>query len=284
MLTITKRNVKLFFRDKTAVFFSLLAIFIVLGLYVLFLGDNLKHSFGDIDGADLLMDSWVMAGIISIAPISTTMGAFEIMVNDRSKKILKDFSVAPIKRWELVGGYVLSAFTIGFIMSFITFILAQIYIVLSGGEFLSALSFLKMIGLILLTVLASSSMIFFIVSLLKSQSAFSTAGSIIGTLIGFLTGIYIPIGVFPDAVQTVIKAFPISHASSLMRQIFMEQPIASSFANAPTETVEDFKIMLGIVYEFGDNQINSFVSIMILVITAIIFFGLSVIIFSRKSK
>ncbi len=33
------RNLKLFFRDKSAVFFSLLAVFIIIGLYRFFLGD-----------------------------------------------------------------------------------------------------------------------------------------------------------------------------------------------------------------------------------------------------
>ena len=34
-----KRNLKLFFRDRSAVFFSLLAIFIIIVLYIVFLGD-----------------------------------------------------------------------------------------------------------------------------------------------------------------------------------------------------------------------------------------------------
>ena len=37
MLAIARRNVKLFFRDKGGVFFSLMSVFIVLGLYALFL-------------------------------------------------------------------------------------------------------------------------------------------------------------------------------------------------------------------------------------------------------
>lgn len=39
MIGFAKRNLKLFFRDKSAVFFSLLAVFIIIGLYALFLGD-----------------------------------------------------------------------------------------------------------------------------------------------------------------------------------------------------------------------------------------------------
>ncbi|MGL5255370.1 MAG: ABC transporter permease, partial [Brevinema sp.] len=39
MRTFMTRNLKLFFRDKSAVFFSLLAIFVIIALYAVFLGD-----------------------------------------------------------------------------------------------------------------------------------------------------------------------------------------------------------------------------------------------------
>jgi len=35
MITFALRNLKLFFRDRASVFFSLLAVFIIIGLYVL---------------------------------------------------------------------------------------------------------------------------------------------------------------------------------------------------------------------------------------------------------
>ena len=34
MISFVSRNLKVFFRDKTAVFFSLLAVLIILGLYI----------------------------------------------------------------------------------------------------------------------------------------------------------------------------------------------------------------------------------------------------------
>ncbi len=39
MTIFIKRNLKVFFRDRAAVLFSLLAVFIIIGLYALFLGD-----------------------------------------------------------------------------------------------------------------------------------------------------------------------------------------------------------------------------------------------------
>ena len=45
MNTFIKRNVRLFFRDRSAVFFSLLAVLIIIGLYALFLGDVWLSDF-----------------------------------------------------------------------------------------------------------------------------------------------------------------------------------------------------------------------------------------------
>ena len=60
MIPIIGRNIKIFFRDKANVFFSLLAVLIIIGLYVFFLGKNLTSSLGDSVGAQYVMDSWIM--------------------------------------------------------------------------------------------------------------------------------------------------------------------------------------------------------------------------------
>nr|NLJ02159.1 ABC transporter permease [Bacillota bacterium] len=78
MITFAKRNLKLFFRDRASVFFSLLAVFIIIGLYVLFLGDMVMMDLEGIPGARFLMDSWIMAGLMAVTSVTTTMGALGI--------------------------------------------------------------------------------------------------------------------------------------------------------------------------------------------------------------
>lgn len=284
MIAITIRNLRLFFRDKTAIFFSLLAVFIIIGLYSLFLGDTITSGFKDIPEVDFLINSWIMAGILAVTSITVTLGAFGTMVDDKSKKIIKDFNSSPIKRYQLAGGYILSSFIIGVIMSIVTFILAEIYIVSSGGEILSFISMIKVLGIIILSVISSSSMVFFIVSFFKSQNAFTTASTVIGTLIGFITGIYIPIGILPEAVQFIIKIFPVSHAGSIFRQVMLEKPISLSFNGTPSSAVEAFNLNMGTYYKFGDYIITIPTSIIILVVTTIVFYSLAIVNVSRKSS
>jgi multidrug/hemolysin transport system permease protein len=142
----------------------------------------------------------------------------------------------------------------------------------------------KTAGLILLATMANTSLVCFMASFFKSQQAFGTASTIIGTLIGFLTGIYLPVGNLPASVQTVIKVFPISHSAVLFRQVLMADPMASTFAGAGDAPLASFKDFMGVTYSFGGKTLPASVSIMILLATAAIFFGLSIVNFSRSQK
>ena len=278
------RNLKIFFRDRAAVFFSLLSAFIIIGLYILFLGDMLTGNMQSIPGSRFLIDSWIMAGLLSVTSITTTMGAFGIMVEDTSKKISKDFSASPAKRSSLAGGYIMSSFVIGMIMTFVTFVLAEIYIVAYGGQVLAVSSIVKLLGVLLLSVFSSTALVLFIVSFFKSNNAFATASTILGTLIGFLTGVYIPVGQLPEAVQSVIKFFPVSHASVLFRQVMMENPLQTAFAGAPALVSQEFRQMMGVSFRFGSTETSAAVSLWVLVGTAVVFFLLATWNLSRKRK
>jgi multidrug/hemolysin transport system permease protein len=190
MRYLLKRNLLIFFRDKSSVFFSLLSVFIIIGLYVLFLGDMIVQGMSDMPGARFLMDSWIMSGLLAVTPITTSLGAMGTIIVDKKYGLYKDFAVSPLKRSTITGGYVVSAFFISLILTLLTFVLAEVYIVLYGGELLAVKAVLKVMGLILFTTASSSIMMFYLVSWFNSVNAFSAASTIIGTLIGFLTGIY----------------------------------------------------------------------------------------------
>lgn len=285
MSVFIKRNLKLFFRDKTAVLFSLLAVFIIIALYAVFLGDVwLADSMRNIQNAEILMNSWLMAGLLAVASVTTTMGAFGVMIDDQVKKINKDFYSAPIKRSSITGGYIGSAYLIGVMMSFVTVLVAQGYILLNGGAWFTIGVYCKAVLLVLFTTLTNTSMVCFMVSFFKSHSAFSTASTIIGTLIGFLTGIYLPIGTLPEWVQMVIKLFPVSHAASLFRQVLMEAPMQAAFEGIPVAYLDEFKEYMGVTFQFGGNEVAPWVSVLVLAGTAIVFYALSLLSFSKKNR
>ncbi len=284
MINFMKRNLLVFFKDKASVFFSLLSVFIIIGMYALFLGDVWTSGMGDLPGARYVMDSWIVAGLVAVTSVTTTMGAFGTMVEDQSKKIVKDIRSSPLPRVSIAGGYILSAFVIGVIMCIVALTLCEVYIVAGGGELLGGMQLLKVFGLILLSTFSNTALVLFFVSFFRSNNAFSIASTIIGTIIGFLTGIYIPIGQLPNGVQWVIKFFPPSHSALLLRQVIMEDAIKASFAGAPASMVESFKELMGVTFKVGDSTVSVAMSLGILVVSGIFFLGLSIINLSRKRK
>jgi len=282
MIVFTKRNLKLYLRNKGTVFFSLLAVFIIFGLYTIFLGDVWLDSSMGIKHPELLMNNWLIAGILAVASTTTTMGAFGVMVEDKAKKIYKDFYSSPITRASVTGGYLASAFIIGVLMSLVVLVIGQIFIITQGGELLGMEANIKVFGLILLNTITNTAMVGFIVSFFNNQNSFSTASTLVGTLIGFLTGIYLPIGNLPEAVQFIVKVFPASHGAALFRQVMMEKPLNIAFAGAPIEKLDSFKEYMGIIYRFSEHTITPFGSVAILVGTALVFYLLSVWNMSRK--
>ncbi len=282
MSTFIKRNVRLFFRDRSAVFFSLLAVLIIIGLYALFLGDVWLSEFPDSDSARFLMDSWLISGLLAVTSVTTTLGAFGIMVEDKAKKIAKDFYSAPIKRSSISGGYLMSVVIIGMIMSVVSLVLSEIYVLANGGQLPGVWELTQVLGLIVLATLSNTALMFFIVSFFKSMNAFTTASTIVGTLIGFIAGIYLPIGTLPEAVQTVVKVFPTSHAAALFRQVLMDAPMETAFAGAPQQALDEFNGMMGVTYKFGDFSVTPLMSIGFLTLTGILFYLLAMMRMAKK--
>lgn len=281
MNVLIRRNLKVFFKDKAAVLFSLLAVFIIIGLYALFLGNA---WLGDLPekGGRLLINSWLISGLLAVISVTTALGAFGIMVEDRAARIAKDFYAAPISRGKITLGYLLSVLIVGLIMSVLALVLCEGYILLGGGEILSLAAMAKVLGVILLSTLSSTAMMGLIVSFFKSQNAFAAVSTIVGTLVGFVAGIYLPVGTLPGAVQTVVKVFPVSHAAALLRQIIMQQPTETVFAGAPADAVSGFNEMMGVSFKIGDINVTPLMSILFLIGSAILFYSLAMASMARK--
>lgn len=282
MSAFAKRNLKLYLRDKSSVIFSLLAVFIVIALYVLFLGDVYTNDLKEFEGAAEMMDNWVMAGVLAITSMTTAFGMLGTMVQDKSSGIEKDFYVSPVKRWRMGAGYMLSAYVVAVVMSLIALCVAEIYIVVNGGQLMEPGAMIQTVLVILLASFMNTSIALFLTTLFRSINAYTTANIVLGTLIGFLTGIYLPIGSYPEGVQWIVKLFPVSHGALIFRNIMMEPVMDKAFEGVPVSVVKEIKESLGIVYMFGDKEITVAFSLGIMAAVAIIFFAAACMNLSRK--
>jgi multidrug/hemolysin transport system permease protein len=288
LISLVSRHNKVFRRDRTAVFFSLLSVLIVIGLYFIFLQkmqiDAIKQVTNASQDSVAMVNEWVVAGMLSMISVTSTLAAFGLSIQDREMKVAADFLTAPISRAKIQLSYVINAFIIGLTFSFIAFIISEIFIVATGGSPLSIEAALKVIGLLILSVLLASSMNMLFVLFTNTLSAFSTLSTIIGTLIGFLAGVYVPIGVLPTFAQNLIMVFPISHASLLLRDAFMANSFNKVFEGVPAEYIEQYKITYGVTYEMNGSVLPTSTSLVVIIGSIIIFTFVSIIIFKKKNK
>lgn len=288
LLSLVSRNNKMFRRDKAQVFFSLLSIIIVIALYGIFLQKMQVDAIEQVTKATpetiTMVNEWLVAGLLSMMAVTSTLGAFGIAIQDLESKSAADFLTAPISRAKIQASYVLNAFFIGFFFSFIAFIACEVFIVATGGQLLNGTEMMKVIGLLILSVLLASTLNMFLVLFVHSQNAYSTLTTIVGTLIGFLCGVYVPFGVLPSFAQNLIMYFPISHTTVLLREAFMQNSIQTVFAGAPNKLVEEYKINFGVVYEMNGNLLASSTSLLIIVGTTMILAALSILLFKKRNK
>ena len=286
MKMLIKRNLLLFFRDRANVFFSMLAVIIAIMLYILFLADLMAGAIGGemIDATPeqirLVISGMILSGTVAMATISSCLNATARMVIDKDD-VAKDFFVSPISRSKLMFGYVISSGIIGFIMSGLALVTTIIYLSISGG----ALPTLADLGLLLLTlilgVLSANSMMFLIASLVKSRNAFGSLGSLVGTLIGFLTGVYIPIGQLPNGVSWLVRLFPTSHTASLFRQILAGNVLYD--LGAPAEFVNEVNTFFGVTFNFGAFNTDFLFSVVFLFGTSVVFYIISLYLMKKQS-
>ena len=149
----------------------------------------------------------------------------------------------------------------------VTLMAAEIYFLSEYGVMAGGENMMQIYGLIVLTAISSSAMVLLIVSFFKTSSGLAACCTVSGALIGFLTGIYIPVGSMSDEVQILVKCFPVSHGTSLFRQQFLETVTEQCFKDP--EQAQWFMEYMGAELHWNETMITWEASVILLVMTAL---------------
>ena len=293
---LLKRNMLVFLRDYTAVFFSFLSMLIVLALMVIFLGtmnsENLVSILAQVGGerdaaqdrtnAEYLIQMWTLAGILVVNAVSVTLTVIGTMVEDEAKNKLASFHVSPVKRIKIALGYIGSAWMVGVIMCVLTLVLGEIYMVLNGHPLLAAADFVKLFGMIVLNVFVYAAIGYLLALCVHSPSGWSGLLTIVGTLVGFLGAIYLPMSVLPGGVADVLKCLPILHGASMMREVCTRDAIAETFAGLPSVAGEQFREQMGISIIMDGTTVTVQNQILFLVLCGIMAIAVAAVVSKRR--
>ena len=295
-INLTKRNSLIFLRDRGTVFFSLLAMLIVLMLMGVFLGNmnqeeviellkeygGARNAKADSVHAKELVQYWTLAGILIVNAVTVTLTVTGNRVTDASQGKLASLYTTPVSRSTIALSYVASAVLIGIFMCILTLAAALGYIKATGGELLDIGALVQILILILLNVCVFAVIMYLFSLFVKSSSAWSGFGTVIGTLVGFLGAIYLPMGFLPEGVATVLKYIPILHGASLMRAVCCEAVLKQTFEGLPAQVLTEYREYMGIQVSMGENTASTAFQVLFLVGCGIIAFIMIVFVQRRK--
>lgn len=297
-LGMTKRNILVFFKDKTTLFFSMLAPLIVFFLYIVFLKDtylsSLKESLSGLEEYVLTSDienianSWLLAGLLGTSCITVSLNSLHVMVNDKNSKIDYDYNSSPIKGYIVVLSYFTGAFLNTFLITASILTVGLIILNSIGSLYLG---FSTVILLYLVTILGCASstiLMMIIVSFFKKSSALGAFSGIVSAAVGFVIGAYIPLGNFSNAIQGILSLVPGSHVACLYRNLLMKnllEHIDVSLNGMDSHTFismakEAFALNLNM---FSYTTSNTFMMVYTS-ISAILALGLNVVLYKRTVK
>lgn len=293
---LVKRNILVFMRDYAAVFFSVLSMLIILLLMVVFLGkmntDNVLWVLTEYGGerdvlqdernAQYLIQMWTLAGILAVNTLTVSLTVMQTMVRDEVKGQLASFYVAPVKRVKIVLGYILAAWIIGSGMSFLTLVIGEIYMAVQGFGLLGIGAVLELLGMIMLNAFVYAAIGYLLALFIHSESAWGGMLTVVGTLVGFLGAIYLPVSMLSEKIVNVLKCLPVIHGTAMMREVITKDAMKVTFEGLPDLVPEAFAKEMGIVLWNGEAQISLEKQIFVLALYAIIAIVLATIISKRR--
>lgn len=289
---LTGRNLRLFLRDRTAVFFSFLSSLVLIALFALFLADlevsHLERELrqADVDDIGWFVNTWVLSAIVMITTVTSSLSVLTVFVEDKASGRFSDFVVSPLRRVHVILGYLFSSFLVALFMSLLLLGISQGYIAMQGHEVMSAEQAWQAIGYVALSCATFSAIGSFVVTYMTSSGGFAAMSTIVGTLVGFLAGAYIPIGQLPDAVGTGMNVLPFAQSAMLIRGPMTEKSLDAMVGDMPGagEAKESLSEYYGMTAFVGDFEVTTNVAVGVLAALFLLFTALAVWRLSRTIR
>lgn len=275
LASLVKRNIIIFYRTKGNILFSLLSVLILVALHFAIFRqmytDIWEESIAGIPGLYIerlyfqwIVDSLMFSAIILLCAMSTSLITLGLMVSDRENNALSDFLVAPIRRNRLLASYLVSSFIICFAMLACLVLFFHVYFIIIYGVGFTLIQATMILLITIGTLIFANVFMLLLLSSIKRQQSLSGIGAIIGTFTGFVSGAYIPIGMFGNTIGNILSALPFVQLTMLSRNIFLYNvenvtPLTHEMLSGELARMFGFEIWIGDWY-LSTGNVTLFVS------------------------
>lgn len=292
-ITLIKRNIKLFFKDKGMFFTALVTPAILLVLYATFLGNVYKDSFMAgippmftlsekvVDG---LVAGQLVSSILAVSCVTVAFCSNFLMVQDKANGTIKDLLITPAKSSVLSLSYYVATLVSTLLVCFTAAALCLGYVALTGW-YMSLADVLLIFADVFVLVLFGTALSSIINFFLSTQGQISAVGTIISAGYGFICGAYMPISSFSQGLQDVVMFLPGTYGTSLMRNHALggvfDQMIKEGI---PAQVIDGLKEMLDCNLSFFGNEVGIATMYGIIIGSVVLLLGAFILANKLKNK
>lgn len=261
LLSLIKRNIKLFFKDKCLVIGALVGPIILIVLYFTFLNDVYRDTFKSFipEGTSNkiindIVNGELISSILAVSCITVSFCSNFLMVRDKVNNARSDLLVSPVKSYVLALAYYIATVISSLTICYIALGISLVFVAFSHW-FFTASSLLMLLLDVFLTVLFGTALSSIINFFLTSEGQISAVGTIISAGYGFICGAYMPINSYNSGLKNVIMFTPGTYCTSLIRN----HSLAGAFkemSDWPIEAIKSIKDGIDCNLCLFDKQIS----------------------------
>lgn len=287
LLYLTKRNCKVYFKDKGMFFTSLITPLILLVLYATFLAKVFKDSMMSSFPAGFPVDEKLVNGTVgaqlvsSLLAVSCITVAFctnLLMVKDKVDEVRRDLTVAPVSATTLSISYFLGSLLATLIVCYVTVAICFVYLAIVGW-FLSFADVVIIICDVFLLSLFGTALSSLVNCGLKTNGQGSAVGTVVSAGYGFICGAYMPLSNFAEGLRNVLGFLPGTYGTSIMRNCCLSGVFREMAAqNYPTDVIEGIKDSLDCNLYFFGNGVSLTASYLVLSLSIVALVGIYVLV------
>lgn len=254
----------------------------------MFIANLYSQGFNDAAGMELTSKqinfaiySQMMMGVLGINSVSLSIGMFTLMARDLETQKTDSFLLTNVKPWQIITSYLLAAFIVSLVLNFFMLVLSVLIIGIATFWW-SAATFFQIFGAMIVTTFESCAIVLLLTIVIRSSTAIGVINGILGTILGFLCGIYMPYQNMAAAAKYVGSVIPLTHCVVWMKQIVLTDVFGQiGIPEAISVELQDKWFSAGNVGLFGAD-VPLWAMILLGVILAVACLAISVFLLRRK--
>ncbi len=258
IVALLQRNLLKLMRDKMKLFMNLF----MSGLFLFIFSFVMKNTAIGLDNPM----NYLIAGIIIMTVFQSALSNSMNILEDITSGFMKEILVAPISRWQIAVGHVLSSALISVIQGFIIVIIG-----LFMGLQLSFVHGIEMIGVMVIVGLTFSAMGLFLATITRESSNFQLLVTILSFPLTFLSGAYIPTMALPKILVPIVYINPLTYTTAAFRYVTLNMSNLSSAELVKT----------GVAFDINGFIVMPWMSCLMIMVICSAFFMLCVRQFSK---